>query len=84
MPPDAEDWGDQLASKTMEIAPTGMVVAVRGTRRSSRRNQIDNIEPAGRYPVVPGSYDSWSMGLGVPHLDEEVTCAFSLALRPSD
>lgn len=48
VPPETEEWGDQLASKTMEIAPTGMVVGVRATRRPSRHHRLDGSEAAGR------------------------------------
>ncbi|CAN0122777.1 unnamed protein product, partial [Ectocarpus sp. 4 AP-2014] len=47
IPPETEEWGDQLASKTMEIAPTGMVVGVRATRRPSRYRRLDGSEAAG-------------------------------------
>lgn len=49
VPPGAEDWGDQLGSKTMEIAPTGMVVGIRATRRSSRHRPFDDVESTGRF-----------------------------------
>ncbi|CAM9963332.1 unnamed protein product [Ectocarpus sp. 6 AP-2014] len=47
VPPETEEWGDQLASKTMEIAPSGMVVGVRATRRPSRHRRLDGSEAAG-------------------------------------
>ncbi|CAM9395424.1 unnamed protein product [Ectocarpus sp. 12 AP-2014] len=47
VPPETEEWGDQLSSKTMEIAPTGMVVGVRATRRPSRHRRLDGSEAAG-------------------------------------
>lgn len=47
VPPETEEWGDKLASKTMEIAPTGMVVGVRATRRPSRHRRLDGSEAAG-------------------------------------
>lgn len=53
VPPGAEDWGDRLGSKTMEIAPTGMVVGVRATRRPSRHRPFDDVESSGRCFVHP-------------------------------
>ncbi|CAM9868068.1 unnamed protein product, partial [Ectocarpus fasciculatus] len=53
VPPETEEWGDQLASKTMEIAPTGMVVGVRATRRPSRHRQVDGSEaPGSSFPAL--------------------------------
>lgn len=68
VPPGADDWGDQLDSKTMEIAPSGMVVGVRATRRPLRHRPFDNVESTGEYSDgsnKPGRFPSCELLLGV-------------------
>lgn len=40
VPRGVEDWGDQLASKTMEIPSTGMAVGIRTTRTPSPHRSL--------------------------------------------
>lgn len=49
VPPGVEDWGDQLASRTMEIASTGMTAGVRATREPARHRSSDEMDAAGAH-----------------------------------
>lgn len=46
VPPGVDDWGDQLADRTMEIASTGMTVGVRATRGLARHRFHDGTNAA--------------------------------------
>lgn len=46
VPPGVDDWGDQLADRTMEIASTGMTVGVRATRGLARHRFHDGTDAA--------------------------------------